>query len=128
MSSRYSEIASSTRIVRTARWRWSTSSAARTGRRAATASPARGGPRTLPRSRVVDARPDDVGREQVGRELEPPERAVDAGRQGAGQERLADPGDVLDQDMPLRQERNHSELDDFGLAQDHRSDVIEEAV
>ena len=82
----------------------------------------------LARRRVVDARPEDVGGEQVGRELDPPERAVDARGQGPRQERLADPGHVLDQDVPLGQERDHRELDDFGLAQDHRADVIQQPV
>ncbi len=77
---------------------------------------------------VVDARAEDVRGEQVGRELEPAERAVDAGGHGPGQQGLAHPGDVLDQDVPLGQQGDHGQLDDFGLAEDDRSDVVEEPV
>ncbi len=54
--------------------------------------------------RVVDARAEDVRGEQVGGELDAPERAVDAGGQGPGQQRLADSGNVLDQDVPFGQQ------------------------
>ena len=58
----------------------------------------------------------------------PPERAVDARRQRPGQQRLADAGHVLDQDVPFGQQRDHGELDDLGLAQDDRADVVEQPV
>ena len=82
----------------------------------------------LAAGRVVDARAEDVRGEQVGRELEPAERAVDARGQGPGQQRLAHARDVLDQDVPLGQQRHDGQLDDLGLAQDDRPDVLQEPV
>ena len=79
----------------------------------------------IARGRVIDARTQDVGREQVGSELETPERTIDAGGEGAGQQGLPTPGHILDQDVSLGQQRHDGELDDFGLAQDNRSDVLE---
>ena len=42
-----------------------------------------------------------IGGEQVGGELDAVELAIDRSRQRFGEQGLADPGDVLDQDMPL---------------------------
>ena len=67
----------------------------------------------LAAGRVVDARAEDVRGEQVGSELDSPERAVDAGRQGPGQQGLAHARHVLDQHVPLGQEGDDGELDDL---------------
>ena len=49
--------------------------------------------------------------QQVGHALQALELAVDAGREGARQHGLAGTGHVLDQHVPLDQERHHHELD-----------------
>ena len=54
-----------------------------------------------PVAAVPDGDADDVGGQQVGRELDPAERAVDRAGQGLGQARLADAGHVLDQQVAL---------------------------
>ena len=41
---------------------------------------------------------------------------------------LPTPGHVLDQDVPLGQKRDHGELDDFGLAQHHLADVLQQPI
>ena len=41
---------------------------------------------------------------------------------------LPTPGHVLDQDVPLGQQRDHGQLDDLGLAQDDRADVLQQPV
>ena len=64
---------------------------------------------------VVDARAEDVRGQQVGRELDPPERTVDAGRQGPGQEGLADARHVLDQTWPSASRATTASLMTSGL-------------
>ena len=77
---------------------------------------------------VVDARAQDVRRQQIGGELDPVELAGDARRQCPRQQRLADAGHVLDQEVALGQQGDNREPDDLGLAQDDRLDVPDQAV
>jgi hypothetical protein len=77
----------------------------------------------LPGRLVEDAGAEQVGRQQVRGELDPAERAVDAPGQGLGQERLAHPGDVFQQQVAVGQEGHQGQADDLRLAQDHRGDV-----
>ncbi len=49
---------------------------------------------------VEDRHAGDVRGQQVRRELDPPHRTVDGPRQRLGQHGLADPGHVLDEEMP----------------------------
>ncbi len=49
-----------------------------------------------------DAR--DVGRHQVGRELDTHETHVERERERAHQQRLGSPGDALEQDVPAREQ------------------------
>ena len=77
---------------------------------------------------MVDARAQDVRRQQVGSELDSPERAVDTGCQGPGQQRLAHAGHVLDQDVPLGEQGDDGEPDDVGLAQDDQADILHQAI
>ena len=41
---------------------------------------------------------------------------------------LPTPGHVLDQDVPLGQQGHDGQLDDLGLAQDDRPDVLQQAI
>ena len=51
-------------------------------------------------------------------------RAAEALGQRLGQQRLADAGHVLEEEMALGQERNQGEADDLRLAQDDPGDVV----
>ena len=77
---------------------------------------------------MIHARAQDVRRQQVRSELDSPEGAVDTGCQGPGQQRLAYAGDIFDQDVPLGQQGDDGEPDDFGLAEDHQADVLHQAI
>ena len=48
--------------------------------------------------------------QQVGRELDPAPRAVDGPGDGLGQRRLADAGDVLDEEVPLGEQAHQREV------------------
>ena len=73
---------------------------------------------------MLDPRTSDG--EQVRSELDSPERTVDTGGEGPGQQGLADAGDVLDQDVPFGQQGDDGEPDHLGLAEDHESDVFDQ--
>ncbi len=60
--------------------------------------------RDLPAVAVEDHGPGDIGGEEVGGELHPPEGEVEGPGQGLGQCRLAHPGMVFDQEMALGHE------------------------
>jgi hypothetical protein len=78
---------------------------------------------------VVDRKPGDVGRLQVGRALDPRRRrTLDRLRDRAREHRLRGPGHVLEQDVAAADERGEDELDLLVLAVDDRLDVLEEAV
>jgi hypothetical protein len=55
---------------------------------------------------VVDVRADDVGGQQVGGALDARELEVHRARERAGERRLADAGQVLDEDVALGEERD----------------------
>ena len=65
---------------------------------------------------VVDADAEHVAREQVARELHATQLAADGLRERASERGLADAGDVLDEQVPAREERDQRELDGFLLA------------
>ena len=67
---------------------------------------------------LVDADADEVGRQQVGGELDPLPGAVDRRRQRLGQARLAHAGHVLDEEVALGEEAHDGQLDRFRLAVD----------
>ena len=60
---------------------------------------------------VVDDRADEVGREQVGRELDARELGVDRVAERAHRERLGEAGDALEQDVPAREQADEDALD-----------------
>ena len=65
---------------------------------------------------VVDADPEHVARQQVARELDASQLAADRLGKSARERRLADAGDVFDEDVTAREERDQRELDRVGLA------------
>jgi hypothetical protein len=65
----------------------------------------------------------DVGRQQVGRELDAAHRAVDAAGERLAEHGLADARDVLDEEVTLGQEDDEGGVDHVGLALDHLLDV-----
>ena len=67
------------------------------------------------RALVEHARARDVRGQQVGRELQPRERAVDGAGEGARDERLADARHVLDQHVALGDERDDDQLERAAL-------------
>jgi hypothetical protein len=75
---------------------------------------------------VVDRDARDIGREQVGRELDARVRAVERVREGLREHRLARAREVLEEDMPLGEHRDEHELDDLALAEDRLVDVVDE--
>ena len=77
----------------------------------------------LPVASIPHRHPDDVGRQQVGGELDPAEMAVDGPRQCFGQAGLADPWHILDQEVALGDHAEQREVDDLGLALDDPLDV-----
>ena len=70
------------------------------------------------RRRVVDADADHVARQHVRGELNALERAVEGTRERLRQRRLADAGNVLDQQVAARQQRRQRQLDHVVLALD----------
>src|SRR2546427_3014934 len=75
---------------------------------------------------VEHVRPSDVRRQQVRRELNATEREAEARGEGFRDERLRQPGDVLDQEMTVAEDRPKDSFQDRSLADDHRLDRIEE--
>ena len=70
----------------------------------------------------VDAH--DVGRHQVGRELDSPEHATQRLGEGLAQRRLADSGHVVHQDVAVAQQRDHGLVDRLILADYHALDTV----
>jgi hypothetical protein len=55
----------------------------------------------------------DVGREEVTRELDASEREAQGGREGMSERCLSYSGDVLEEDMPARQQRRYGKTHDL---------------
>ncbi len=71
---------------------------------------------------VEDGDPGDVAGQQVGRELDAGEAAVDGSGERLGQKRLAHAREVLDDDVAPGQQGHDARADDLFLAQDDRAD------
>ena len=77
----------------------------------------------LERARAVggvaqDAGAGDVGRHQVGRELDAAERQIERLAEGAHQQRLAQAGDAFQQRVAAGEQAGQDAAHDFGLADD----------
>ena len=76
---------------------------------------------------VPDRRARHVGRQQVGRELDAAEAEPARLREGARGQGLREPGDVLEQDVPVGEQAEQHELELLALADDGALDLVEEA-
>jgi hypothetical protein len=72
--------------------------------------------------RAEDVDPGEVAGQQVRGELDPADRAVDAPRERLGERRLADAGDVLEQQVPLGEQHGDGQPHQLGAAGDHTLD------
>ncbi len=77
---------------------------------------------------VVDADPGDVAGQQVRSELDPAHRAVDRTGQRLGQLGLANPGDVLDEQVTLGEQDREGQPHGGVLALDDLLDVVDDRV
>jgi hypothetical protein len=75
---------------------------------------------------VVDARADQVGRHQVGRELDALEPAAHRIGQRLHRQGLGQPGNAFDQQVAARQHRDHHALEKTVLADDHALHLVED--
>ena len=73
---------------------------------------------------VVEAAAGDVGRQQIGGELNAMEDAGDAAGHGLADQRLAHPRHVLQQDVFAGQQGHHAQSHRLSLAQHHAADVL----
>ena len=73
---------------------------------------------------VEDVDPGHVAGEEIGSELDALEGAADRTRNRFGQDRLADPGDVLDEDVTATEQCDEHEEHLMPLADDDSLDVI----
>ena len=80
----------------------------------------------LARLLVVDPRADQVGRDEVGRELDALELAADRLGQRLDRHRLGQPRDALDEDVAARQQRDDQALQQVVLADDDLLDLVQE--
>ena len=74
---------------------------------------------------AVDPGPDEVGRNEVGRELHARERAAEHAGRRLDRERLRQAGDALDQKMPVRQQADEHALEHLVLPGDDAPDLEE---
>ena len=75
---------------------------------------------------VEDERADEVGGQQVGRELDAREGRVEPARERLDRERLGEAGHALDQQVAVGEEADHQPLDERVLADDHLAHLGQE--
>jgi hypothetical protein len=80
------------------------------------------------RAAIEDARPGDVGGEQIGRPLDPGERQPERPRERPGKERLAHAGNVLDEGMPVGEKGDQQQAQRCLGADDRRRDRLADRV
>ena len=73
---------------------------------------------------AVDHRADQVGGQEVGRELDAPEVRRDGLRQRLHGERLGEARHPLEEDVASGQETDQQAVDQVALADDHRADLL----
>ena len=76
----------------------------------------------------VDARPDEVGGHQVGRELDALEGAAEDVGEGLDGQRLGQAGDALEEDVAAGQEADEDPLEHPILADDDPSDLEQDGL
>ena len=75
----------------------------------------------------VYAGADEIGRQQIRRELYALERAAQGARQGFHGERFSEPRHALHQQVPVRQHGHQHAFQKMILAHDHAFDFIQHA-
>jgi hypothetical protein len=75
---------------------------------------------------VIEEEPGDIGRQQIGRELDATERAVQTAREGSRQRRLAHAGHVFDEHVAFTQQRHGQQLDRLGFPDNDTSHLLDE--
>ena len=78
--------------------------------------------------RAVDARADEVGGDEVGRELDALEGAAEHLGDGLDRQRLGEAGDALDQQVPAGEQADEHALEHLVLAGDHALDLEDGAL
>ena len=78
--------------------------------------------------RAVDARPDEVGRHQVRRELDALERAAEDVGEGLDRERLGEAGHALEEEVAARQQADEDPLEHRVLADDDPPDLEQDGL
>ena len=79
----------------------------------------------LPELLVEDARADDVGRNQVRRELDALELAADRLGERLHRHRLGEPGEALDEEVAAGKQRDDHPFEQGVLTHDHPLDLVE---
>ena len=74
---------------------------------------------------TVHARADEVGRDEVGGELDPAVGAAEHGRQRLDGERLGEPGDALQQHVAAGEQADQQPLEHRVLSDDHALDLVQ---
>ena len=72
---------------------------------------------------AVDAGADEVARDEVRRELDPPELSVERVREGPDREGLGEAGDALEQQVAAGEQRDEHALEHRVLADDDAPDL-----
>ena len=77
---------------------------------------------------VVDPRADEVGRDEVGRELDPLELAADRLGEGLDGHRLGQAGHAFDEDVAAGEQRDDQPLQQVVLADDDLLHLVQQAL
>ncbi|MNT28059.1 hypothetical protein D3C72_1637190 [compost metagenome] len=77
---------------------------------------------------VIHARADQVGGQQVGRELDALERAAHGPRQRVDRQRLGQPRHAFDQQVPARKHRHQHTFEKVVLPHDHALHLVQQAL
>ena len=80
--------------------------------------------RELAGARIVDQRADQIGRQQIGRELQALEAGLNAGRQRFHGQRLGQPGHAFEQDVAVREQAEQKPIDQIFLADDDVANLL----
>jgi hypothetical protein len=81
----------------------------------------------LPVRLVVHADPGHIARQEVGRRLDPAERARDGDRERPRERRLPDPGHALEEQVPVGEQADRRRLDGVVVPGDDPLDVLDQS-
>ncbi len=77
---------------------------------------------------VVDAHPGDIGRQKIRGELDAVTGRLQRRRDAAGQRGLAQPRNVLDEQVPASEQAGQRQRNRLGLAPHHQLDVVDDGL